>query len=579
MHPSRRCLEGDGFSLGSESGAHLLGYRIGHRETKLINYKPVKKDFKVVSIRRGMDRYRPISKRLPLYYEGATPPRPDPGHTISQVAGVAHRVAVEPPKSQPAIMKRFKTFVKDWLFKNLQPLTAEQLLSFDEWLEKTPYSACRKAELRKVWTNADGNFSSKILAIVKCFIKDETYPEYKFHRGIYSRHDLAKCLFGPLVQSISNLLFKLSWFIKTVPVVERPQAIFDRLYKPGSKYTYTDYTAFESHFKTKLMDSCENVLYAYMVKNLGPEVKSVARTMATTKTGKNKLVFKTFTASVKATRMSGEMDTSLSNGFTNLMLYLFASKEAGCDISKIVGYVEGDDGLFRNDGPIPTAEIFESLGMTIKIGITDKLERASFCGQVYDIEDLTVVTDIRDQVCRLGWTNKQYVNSGPKVCLELLRARGFSLAYQYGACPILGAIGETILRLTSKHKIRQSIIDSMDEYSRLFLLEAISWGPQIRNPGIATRILVEEMYNISISEQIEIENRVRAMTKLGPLPFRFREIPEVWVNYYEDYNASRYDEVPVWKQCKTTKALNALLAVGAVKPEQLGRLREEDALG
>jgi len=414
-----------------------------------------------------MDRYRPISKRLLLYYEGATPPRPDPGHTISQVAGIAHRVAVEPPKPKPAVMKRFRQFVKNWLHKNMQPLTAEQMLTFDEWLENTPYSASRKDELRKIWINADGNFSAKILAVVKCFIKDETYPEYKFHRGIYSRHDLAKCLFGPLVQSISNIMFKMPWFIKTIPVVDRPQAILDRLFKPGAKYAYTDYTAFESHFKKKLMDSCENILFHHMVQHLGPEYKKVASTMAATKTGKNKLVFKTFTASVKATRMSGEMDTSLSNGFTNLMLYLFASQEAGCEINKIVGFVEGDDGIFRNDGPTPTAEIFETLGMTIKIGITDKLERASFCGQVYDIEDLTVVTDIRDQVCRLGWTNKQYVNSGAKVCAELLRARGFSLAYQYGACPILGAIGETILRLTPNVKVRQSIIGAMDEFTRL----------------------------------------------------------------------------------------------------------------
>jgi len=107
----------------------------------------------------------------------------------------------------------------------------------------------------------------------------------------------------------------------------------------------------------------------------------------------------------------------------------------------------------------------------------------------------------------------------------------------------------------------------------------MSWGPQIRTPGIATRILVEEMYGISIAEQLDIEQRVRAMTKLGPLPFRFREIPKVWVDYYDDYNASRHDEVPVWKTCDKTQALNALLAVGAIRSEQLGRLREEDALG
>jgi len=288
-----------------------------------------------------------------MYYQGATPPRPDPGHLLGTLAGVCKRVATKTPAFCRQKLRRFKRFVALWLRHNLKPLTADQYCTFEEWISNSPYSEKRKEELRNVWKDCGGKPTAKQLRTVKCFVKDESYGEWKFPRGIYSRSDPAKCLFGPLVQSVSDQLFLLPWFIKKVPVADRPKVIYDALYKPGGEYHFTDYTSFEAHFHSFLMDACENQLFKYMTKLL-PDARAVADIMAKTKTGKNHLVFKTFSALLKACRMSGEMDTSTSNGFTNLMLYLFASFEAGCPLNKIKGFVEGDDGLFRNDGPAPT---------------------------------------------------------------------------------------------------------------------------------------------------------------------------------------------------------------------------------
>lgn len=445
--------------------------------------------------------------------------------------------------------RKFKRFVELWLRRNVKPLEVDEVLDFEQWIKNTPYTESRKIQLREVYEKCGHAPSLKDLKTAKCFIKDECYPEFKFPRGIYSRSDAAKCHFGPLVASISSKIFDLKWFIKTVPVNDRPMAIYNELYAPGAQYIFTDYTSFEAHFRKEIMDCCENVLFKYMCTKT-PSVWPVLNQMFEAKTGLNKLVFKTFNACLEACRLSGEMDTSLSNGFTNLMCFLYVCFLKGINPDKIRGFVEGDDGIFRIPfgHSMPTAEDFYLLGFTIKIGITDKLERASFCGQIYDVEDLAVVTDIREQVCRLGWTNKRYVGANESTLKQLLRARGFSLVYQYGRCPILGTLGRKILELTHGVTIRQSIIDSHNQYEKAELLEALSGYDKLPScvVGLQTRILVEQEYCISISEQLDIEAKINKMDCIGPLPFQFQEIPKVWTDYYETYSVSDAKNVPVW---------------------------------
>jgi len=446
----------------------------------------------------------------------------------------------------------------------LKPLTKDELLTFEEWLERTDYSAARKEELRKVFLETDGKPSRRLLRKVKAFLKDETIPEYKFPRGIYSRSDAAKITFGPLVQSVSDKLFAQDWFIKKIPVVDRPEVIYAKLYKPGSEYIFTDYTAFESAFKAILMECCENQLYIHMTSKIGGDAAKLAGLMAEIKMGNNNVIFKLFDCVIKSRRMSGEMDTSTSNGFTNLMLFLFVCSELGLSDRQIRGFVEGDDGIFRCDCNIigfakKLEEKFTQLGMIIKIGVTPHLERASFCGQVYHIEDKVVVTDIREQVCRFGWTNKKYVNAKVPVLKELLRAKGYSLAYQYAGCPILGLLGHKILELTEGVKVRDSIINSYDQYTREKMRTSMKAELTYREPGMATRYLVEELYGVCVDEQKDIEKSIREMTSMGPLPFRFRNEPEHWVHYYETYTVSTVDEKPVWVKAETNKLIDKMI--------------------
>lgn len=442
--------------------------------------------------------------------------------------------------------RRFERFVSAWLKHNLTPLTEADIPSFEDWLAGTPYSAGRKAELRREWEKwiSEGSDTSKFEK-VKSFIKDETYPEWKFPRAINSRVDVAKCYFGPVVQAVSDVLFARPEFIKTVPVPERPAVIRDSLLvtNEGDDYIFTDYTAFEAHFVPEVMEVTQFLLFKHMLQNCHRSewLKVYMSTMA----GFNELSFKHVNARIRATRMSGEMDTSLSNGFANLMLFLFCAKIKGA--TSVKGFVEGDDGLFRVEPArcAPTEEDFASLGFTIKIGHTKELSQASFCGQVYDMVDLIVVTDPAEVLARMGWTNKRYAMANRHTLMQLLRARGFSLVYQYNGCPLLDVLGRRILDLTTGVQLSEKIFQNMDQWERQKLRAATNEAlPPPKEIGSNTRQLVADLYKIPVVQQLELEEKFRSID-LGMHPMDV-ETPSCWKEYYHTYSLDYVNKSPVW---------------------------------
>lgn len=444
-----------------------------------------------------------LSTSLPLSFVGATPPRPCPDHPLSLASSIAVRFATKTPVVNRQFKREFNRFVDLWLKRNLVPLTAADIPSYDEWIANTPYDQSRKTELTKTWNDANRVLSSKEARKVKSFVKDEPYPKYKYPRSINSRVDAAKCYFGPVVDAISKRVMSLDWFIKYIPVAQRPMVLRDTLLKTGAQYVFTDFTSFEAHFTPEVMEMTQMKLFKHMVGKTDPKWFSKYRM---TMKGMNVLQFKHFTCLIEGTRMSGEMDTSLSNGFANLMLFLFlAHKNKATDVK---GFVEGDDGIFvvTPNSARPTVEQFKDLGFNIKIGVTDALSEASFCGQVYDMTDLKVVTDPLEVLARVGFTNKRYVNAKHSTRMALLRAKGFSLVYQYDGCPILATLGKRLLELTEGYTVGDKIVNALDQWEKARLVEAMYNKLPSSPVGMNTRALVEKLYNIPIFEQIEMEH-------------------------------------------------------------------------
>jgi hypothetical protein len=208
---------------------------------------------------------------------------------------------------------------------------------------------------------------------------------------------------------------------------------------------------------------------------------------------------------IKARRMSGEMNTSLGNGFTNLMIIKFFVHEYNrghANKIKIDGIVEGDDGLFVILGDVSSdtiSEFYERLGFLLKVEQIPDPCKASFCGLTFP-ESGQVVRDPRRFVQKFGWTGSM-VNGGPKLMDALLRAKALSAIYETPHCPIVGVLARRALDLTrdvSPRFVRDGFHDIPDEVN----------VPEF-SPLADTRELFAEKFHVNLETQLLIEDAIR----------------------------------------------------------------------
>lgn len=445
----------------------------------------------------------------------------------SLIVGVAARVGNEPPVPNRSEFSRFITFVGDMIdlvpeFRTPCEYPDGVMDLFQWFISVANYTESRKADLTELWISLnDGIWLRAEYTTNSTFAKLEWYIEPKVVRGIYSRHDVFKCLSGALIKMVENDAFKRPEFIKKIALAERPEHImkieFDdsELFKVGMN----DYTSYESHFTPDLFEACEFQLYERKLrKNFGPIwdfIKSVY-------SGTNILKNKAFTGSLSARRMSGEMNTSLGNGFTNLMITWYMLHKSGISksdlVSKLYCVVEGDDSLFAANSKIDW-QTYEKLGITAKPELHKRIGDASFCGMIFDEQDRTIIADISKVVIGLGWGDRKYACARDAKKLALLRAKALSGAFQYRGCPILDVLFHRILELTRSIDHRDAMRRMGDDNTykkEIFDLAAtdgkmlIAMGPA--EPGFRTRLLVEERFGISVTMQQYIELASKDMT-------------------------------------------------------------------
>lgn len=526
----------------SQAQLWLYGYRM--EELKQIDIKPVKDSlkFKRIVPQQGFSR-RLVSTSLPLTFVGATPPRADPSHASSYAGGVLKRIGPDTGQINRKMKRLFRKFVRKWLRKNLVPLTDSDVPTFDQWLEETPYSRGRKNELKEVWMKYLKKPKKSDLKKVKSFVKDEPNTDYKYPRTINSRVDVAKCQFGPICSAASKAVFANPNFIKTIPVSERAKAIKEKIYVHGEECDSTDYTSYEAHFTAERMRLTTGELFKWLFSTCSAAIKSIAKLMMEVLTSPSNFSAKFVSFVMGAVRCSGEMDTSLSNGFANAMTIEFL---ADLYNNKAHFYVEGDDGIIRwvVKDRRPPDQAYKDLGLTIKIVSSTELSELSFCGQVYDMDDLVVITDVKEQLARFGWTNSRYVQASYNTRMQLLKAKGYAMVYQYNGCPILSKLGRRILQLTSQTTIRKRIVEQWDPHKRELLVQAMTSLPEEIEPKPATRLLVERLYGIPVWQQYQIEDQLTHI-ELGShnLPF---DTPASWRHYFDTYSTTVPDGNPTW---------------------------------
>jgi hypothetical protein len=290
------------------------------------------------------------------------------------------------------------------------------------------------------------------------------------------------------------------------------------------------------------MAAAEFQLYRYMLQNI-PNCKDLIQLIEVVLGGRNHCQFKTFTLDIEASRMSGEMNTSLGNGFTNLMAFLFVAKEAGC--TDIDGFVEGDDGIFRFFGKVPTAHDFAKLGLNMKIAIHEDICRASFCGIIADDIELKTIVDPVSEILGFGWTSREYRGARNTKLLGLLKSKALSMMYQYPGCPILSSLARYAMRMTEKARV---FMPNVNIWTREKLTTAYTFykvhGFVDEPVGFRTRLLMESVYGISVEDQLSIERYFDTKMDLSPMyiPALEKYIKPVSYHYYSNYTQTcRYD--------------------------------------
>jgi hypothetical protein len=384
-------------------------------------------------------------------------------------------------------------------------------------------------------------------AKVKSFIKDECYLEYKQARAINSRCDQFKCMVGPIFKLIEREVFKLKFFIKKVPMHKRMEFIRDVFDHPFDSIICTDFTQFEAHFTKKLFESVEFELYEYMTSQL-PEHNKFMRLINEFIGGFNFCTMADITYEIEATRMSGEMCTSLGNGFSNLMFIKFICHELK---SRCRGVAEGDDGMFGINGPIPTSTDFARLGLTIKLQQVKDPNKASFCGMIFDYEEAAIITNPVKFVLSIGWARGKYVLAN-RLHSALLKGKLLCSLYQYPSCPIVTPL--TIFLNDALGDI-QPIFDAEDAHHQHIIDSTKSHQPILKPIGMNTRYLMAEIYGITPEHQIIIESQLTR--KVGILHSELLDayIPNCMFHNFQ-YFVSQYDPHPCHCAPKFLNELN-----------------------
>lgn len=503
----------------------------------------------------------PVGVSLGPHLDGFACPRADPSDSRSNRDGLKYRMGRKPPVCSEVHKEGLYLFVERWLKKNLTPIPANTCVYSPEYIESINQSFLRKSELFKCHLDREGvpllaaenpsRLSRLSVTECHCFPKAESYPDYKYPRTISARVDESKVAFGRFFKLIEGELYegkiipsnRRYEFIKHVPVPERPDYIEEKVGNsgPNVKYAATDYTSYEAHFTPEVMNRVEFQLYHYMCQYL-EGFETFKQLLDVVIAGTNHLIYREFEAIIEGTRMSGETNTSLGNGFFNLMAFSYACKVSGA--RKLRGVIEGDDGLFSFEGNPPDADLFSDMGLIIKLDYHPDLHSASFCGIIYDPEDGANITEPLSVLVDTPFTSSQYASATDENLMKLLKAKAYSMAYQYPRCPILSVYAEYLLKMTadvSDDEVAKLLEgNGMSMWDKTTLAKAIGKAASTEI-GENSRQLMEDKFHVTREAQIYIENLFRNKQDLLPINDSvvfdiIYDLHPVWHDYFVKYS-------------------------------------------
>lgn len=442
------------------------------------------------------------------------------------------------------LLKKFANHVKHWCETHYKPLPHIELSHeyLDEhWLNNCPhYTQARKRNFHK-YLDEVLQHKGDIFKFMKSnvhryyeiasFIKREFYPEPKEPRIINARPDPFKAVVAPFIKDIEHGTIYNEHFVKgkTQDEVALRMLGIANLYH---KIAETDYSSFEGSYVAEFQRVCELELFRFYLQN-NPEIFEIIKFCYY---GETKCVLKTskhMKAHVKfeGSRMSGDMWTSLGNGFSNMMLFTFCakltmeSKPLEEQLAMSFDYiVEGDDGFFGMNFDIDLS-IVKELGFKLKLHETSDMNDLSFCSINLSPEGVPV-PDFWRSIEKFGWSFKEsiidhYSDKPNREELKQIRAIGLSCLARSAGVPILQELGAQLIKLTDHIKTDNRYFDQyeMEKYK----LNVVD--PETKPITDATRMYFSKRFGIPVHRQLELEAFIRKQkTARFQLPlFRPRE--------------------------------------------------------
>lgn len=449
---------------------------------------------------------------------------PDPDSGYNAECAFRKRIAPVMPAVDPLKIAQLGLFVRKWLQKHLTPLRAcehEEAKMLELWLEQNKsYNLKRKEEVRRAYeriTETGVTVLTKRDYECKSFLKREVYETYKYPRLINSRSDEFKARVAPYIHLIEKQVYSLKWFVKGLRIDTLPEKLVKL-----TKYPHileTDYSSFEAGFCSEYCDVVECELWRYMLKYNPNVLSDIMRCyfVSGTTPATQKLNGRNYTAFVTGTRMSGDMWTSLANGFSNLMNSLFIAKQLNLEVE---GFVEGDDGIFGMYSDSFTERHFNELGFNIKMNYGQDLSHTCFCGNLFDPEECKLIIS-PEQIVRLDWSiDSKYLHASRKKRMQLLLAKAQSLYVMGKNTPIAGPLAFKII-----NHLRNVVTANYEDPNRWYSheLEDLWTKTILQSPSISqrSRVLYAENFHITVDEQLSIEKLIKESVGLPKLNFSF----------------------------------------------------------
>lgn len=353
------------------------------------------------------------------------------------------------------------------VFSVLAPLAARlrktadlRRLSALEYIDG--YSGNKRSLLQQARVSLQASRVSKRDAAVRMFLKDDKYVdgEFKEPRCIQYRSKRYHLRLGSYLAPIEHAFYGVLG-PAGVPVCAKARNTFDRAADLRVMWDahnspvaiLLDHSKFDAHVSPELL-RVEHAFYSLLV----PEEK-LARLLEMQRVNRGRTATGT-SYSVKATRMSGDVNTGLGNSVLN-----YGMIRAWLDAYGVSAdvYVDGDDSVVvmsRVDLHLVDPTTFARFGMETKVDYAYQFEEVDFC-QCRPVETVSGWRMVRNPtrvVSRAPWTTRQY----PEVAyLRLIRTIGWCELACNGGVPILQAYAKWFMAQGAGRLMRHEISERL----------------------------------------------------------------------------------------------------------------------